>query len=164
MRDHDNLHRREFLDALGGLSIATLMSQGLFAADERKGDMIYRKLGRTGESVSAIGLGGSHIGRPKEEQEGIRIIRTAIDRGINFMDNCWDYHDGKSEVWMGDALSDGYRKKVFLMTKFDGRTKESAAKQIEESLKRLETDHLDLIQYHENIRMEDPDRFFAEGG
>jgi aryl-alcohol dehydrogenase-like predicted oxidoreductase len=126
--------------------------------------MIYRTLGKTGERVSAIGLGGSHIGRPKEEQEGIRIIRSAIDRGMNFMDNCWDYADGKCEVWMGKALRDGYRQKVFLMTKFDGRTKASTAKQIDESLQRLQTDHIDLMQYHENIRMEDPDRFFAQSG
>jgi aryl-alcohol dehydrogenase-like predicted oxidoreductase len=126
--------------------------------------MIYRTLGKTGERVSAIGLGGSHIGRPKEEQEGIRIIRSAIDRGMTFMDNCWDYADGKCEVWMGKALRDGYRQKVFLMTKFDGRTKESTAKQIDESLQRLQTDHVDLMQYHENIRMEDPDRFFAPSG
>jgi aryl-alcohol dehydrogenase-like predicted oxidoreductase len=123
-----------------------------------------RTLGRTGESVSAIGLGGHHIGRPKDPAEGIRIIRSAIDRGINFMDNCWDYHNGESEVRMGNALRDGYRQKVFLMTKFDGRTKASTARQIDESLKRLQTDHVDLIQFHENIRMEDPDRFFAPGG
>jgi predicted aldo/keto reductase-like oxidoreductase len=164
MRDREDLERREFMEALGILSVSALVTKGLFAAEERKGDVIYRQLGRTGERVSAIGIGGSHIGNPTDEQVGIRIIRTAIDRGINFMDNCWDYHDGKSEVWMGHALRDGYRQKVFLMTKFDGRTEASAARQIDESLKRLETDHLDLIQYHENIRMEDPDRFFAEGG
>ena len=164
MRDREDLERREFLEALGYLSVSALMAKGLFAADERKGDVIYRQLGRTGERVSAIGIGGYHIGDPTDEQVAIRMIRSAIDRGINFMDNCWDYHDGKSEVWMGHALRDGYRQKVFLMTKFDGRTKDATAKQIDESLKRLETDHLDLIQYHENIRMEDPDRFFAEGG
>jgi aryl-alcohol dehydrogenase-like predicted oxidoreductase len=125
--------------------------------------MIYRTLGKTGERVSAIGLGGSHIGRPREVEEGIRIIRTAIDRGITFMDNCWDYSGGKCEEWMGKALLDGYRKKVFLMTKFDARTKASTAKQIDESLQRLQTDTIDLMQYHENIRMEDPDRFFNEG-
>jgi predicted aldo/keto reductase-like oxidoreductase len=156
--------RREFFKTLGNWSLSTLVAKGLFAADERKGDMIYRQLGRTGERVSAIGLGGYHIGVPSDEQTGIRLIRTAIDRGINFMDNCWDYHDGKSEVWMGHALRDGYRQKVFLMTKFDGRTSESTAKQIDESLQRLQTDHIDLMQYHENIRMEDPDRFFAPGG
>ncbi len=128
------------------------------------GEMIYRPLGRTGERVSIIGLGGFHIGGQKDEQESIRIIRSAIDRGINFMDNSWDYHDGGSEIRMGKALRDGYRKKVFLMTKIDGRTKESAARQIDESLRRLQTDHLDLLQHHEIIRLEDPDRIFAEGG
>ena len=126
--------------------------------------MVYRKLGRTGEKVSAIGLGGYHIGIPQDPDVGIRIIRHAIDRGITFMDNCWDYHGGESERRMGKALCDGYREKVFLMTKFDGRTKKSTAQQIDESLQRLQTDHVDLIQYHENIRMEDPDRFFAPDG
>jgi aryl-alcohol dehydrogenase-like predicted oxidoreductase len=126
--------------------------------------MIYRNLGTTREKVSAIGLGGHHIGRPKDENEGIRIIRSALDRGMNFLDNCWDYHDGVSEVRMGKALRDGYRQKAFLMTKFDGRTKEATAKQIDESLQRLQTDRIDLMQFHENIRMEDPDRFFAAGG
>jgi aryl-alcohol dehydrogenase-like predicted oxidoreductase len=126
--------------------------------------MIYRTLGRTGERVSAIGLGGHHIGRPADPNEGIRIIRSAIHRGITFMDNSWDYHDGESERRMGIALRDGYRQKVFLMTKFDGRTKRATAEQIDESLQRLQTDHIDLIQFHENIRMEDPDRFFAPQG
>jgi predicted aldo/keto reductase-like oxidoreductase len=126
--------------------------------------MLYRQLGRTGESISAFGLGGHHIGLVKEVQDSIRLIRSAIDRGITFMDNCWDYHDGKSEVWMGKALRDGYRQKVFLMTKIDGRSRQVAALQIDESLKRLQTDHVDLMQIHENLRMEDADRCFAEGG
>jgi aryl-alcohol dehydrogenase-like predicted oxidoreductase len=126
--------------------------------------MIYRTLGRTGEKISAIGLGGAHLGIPKNEQDAIRLIRTAIDRGITFMDNSWDYHNGESERRLGKALRDGYRNKVFLMTKFDGRTKAAAAQQIDESLKRLQTDHLDLLQVHEVIRLEDPDRVFAPGG
>ncbi len=130
----------------------------------KKGEMIYRRLGRTGEKVSVIGLGGHHIGRPKDEEEGLRLIRAAIDRGINFMDNSWDYHNGGSEIRMGKALRDGYRQKVFLMTKIDGRTKEAAAKQIDDSLKRLQSDRIDLLQHHEIIRMEDPDRIFAPGG
>jgi predicted aldo/keto reductase-like oxidoreductase len=138
--------------------------QGAAAAAPQAAGMIYRQLGKTGERVSALGLGGFHIGIPKDPAEGIRIIRTAIDRGVNFMDNCWDYHDGESERRMGDALRDGYRKRVFLMTKFDGRTKASTTAQIDESLKRLQTDTIDLMQYHENIRMEDPDRFFAADG
>jgi predicted aldo/keto reductase-like oxidoreductase len=153
----NDVERRKFLAGLTAWSAA-----GILRADS--GGMIYRNLGTTGEKVSAIGLGGHHIGRPRDENEGIRIIRSALDRGMNFLDNCWDYHDGVSEVRMGKALRDGYRGKAFLMTKFDGRTKEAAAKQIDESLARLQTDHIDLMQFHENIRMEDPDRFFAPGG
>jgi len=130
----------------------------------RKGDMLYRTLGKTGVEVSAIGLGGYHMGTLKDEQSAVKLVRTAIDRGITFMDNCWDYHEGKSEQWMGNALRDGYRDKVFLMTKLDGRTKAAAARQIEESLKRLQTDRIDLMQIHEIIRLEDPDRCFAESG
>jgi predicted aldo/keto reductase-like oxidoreductase len=131
-----------------------------------RGEMLYRKLGNTGVEVSAIGLGGSHFASPQTpEQESIRLLHEAVDRGITFMDNCWDYHDGLSEVRMGEALSQGgYRNKVFLMTKIDGRTKEAAAAQIDESLKRLRTDHLDLLQHHEVLRFDDPDRIFAEGG
>jgi len=151
--------RREFLETLLGAATAAVLH-----SQTRSGDMIYRTLGKTGERVSAIGLGGSHIGRPSTEAEAIRIIRSAIDRGMTFMDNCWDYANGKCEAWMGNGLRDGYRQKVFLMTKFDGRTKAGTARQIDESLKRLQTDRIDLMQYHENIRMEDPDRFFAEGG
>jgi aryl-alcohol dehydrogenase-like predicted oxidoreductase len=118
--------------------------------------MMYRPLGRTGERVSAIGIGGYHLGHPKDPNDAIRIVRSALDKGITFLDNCWDYNDGESERRMGLALRDGYRSKAFLMTKFDGRTKAAAASQIDESLRRLQTDHVDLIQYHENIRMEDP--------
>jgi aryl-alcohol dehydrogenase-like predicted oxidoreductase len=127
--------------------------------------MIYRTLGRTGERVSAIGMGGYHIGKPPlGEQDAIQLIRQAVDRGITFVDNCWDYNDGVSEVRMGKALAGGYRNKVFLMTKIDGRTKAAAAQQIDQSLERLQTDHVDLMQFHEVIRLEDPDRIFADGG
>jgi aryl-alcohol dehydrogenase-like predicted oxidoreductase len=111
-----------------------------------------------------VGLGGYHLGNPKDAQESIRIIRAAIDNGINFLDNCWDYHGGDSEVRMGKALRDGYRQRAFLMTKIDGQTKKAAAQQLEESLRRLQTDHLDLLQFHENIRMDDADKIFAVGG
>jgi predicted aldo/keto reductase-like oxidoreductase len=129
-------------------------------------DMPYRTLGRTGEKVSALGLGGSHVGKPEQlsEDETIRIIRAAVDRGMNFMDNSWDYNDGQSELRMGKALRDGYRERAFLMTKIDGRNKEEAARQIDESLRRMQTDHVDLLQHHEIIRYEDADRIFAEGG
>jgi aryl-alcohol dehydrogenase-like predicted oxidoreductase len=127
-------------------------------------DMIYRQLGTTGETVSAIGMGGFHIGKQSSAEESIQLIRQAIDRGITFMDNCWDYNDGISEVRMGQALRDGYRTKVFLMTKMDGRTVDSYNKQLEQSLGRLQTDMINLVQFHEVIRMEDPDRIFATGG
>jgi aryl-alcohol dehydrogenase-like predicted oxidoreductase len=126
--------------------------------------VIYRKLGKTGATVSAIGLGGFHLGVSQDPNDAVRIVRSAIDRGVSFLDNCWDYHLGESERRMGTALRDGYRGRIFLMTKFDGRTKEAAAEQIDESLRRLQTDHVDLMQFHENIRLEDPDRFFAVGG
>jgi aryl-alcohol dehydrogenase-like predicted oxidoreductase len=163
MGSDSNCNRREVLEALAGASLTAALPASA-GASEHSGEMVYRPFGRTGIKVSAIGLGGSHIGMPADENEGIRLVRTAIDRGITFMDNCWDYHAGKSEVVMGKALRDGYREKVFLMTKFDGRTRESTARQIDESLQRLQTEHIDLMQYHENIRLEDPDRFFAAGG
>ncbi len=152
-----DLQRREFLAGLASLPMAASLH-----AETRDG-VIYKKLGSTGERVSAIGLGGYHIGVP-DEAEGIRIMRTALDRGLNFLDNSWDYHDGDSEVRMGKALKDGYRQRAFLMTKYNGRTRASAAQQIDESLRRLQTDHIDLIQFHENIRMTDPDKYFAPGG
>lgn len=133
---------------------------------EMRGDMLYRELGSTGEKVSALGLGGSHIGKPPvDEALAIRLIQAAIDRGLTFMDNSWDYNDGQSELRMGKALAQsGYRKKAFVMTKLDGRTKEAATAQLNTSLKRLQTDHIDLIQHHEVIRFDDPDRIFAKGG
>lgn len=127
--------------------------------------MIYRTLGATGERVSAIGLGGWHLAlKHVDEALAIRIVRDAVDRGITFMDNSWDYNDGESERRMGTALKDGYRDRVFLMTKIDGRSRKAAMSQLEESLERLQTDRIDLVQHHEVIRFEDPDRIFeAEG-
>jgi predicted aldo/keto reductase-like oxidoreductase len=130
-----------------------------------KGDIPYRTLGRTGQEVSIVGLGGYHIGvQDLSEEESIRITRTAIDNGINFMDNCWDYNDGISEIRMGKALQNGYRDKVFLMTKIDGQYKIVAEQQIQESLQRLQTDHIDLLQFHEIIRIDDCYRVFGQGG
>ena len=127
--------------------------------------MIYRTLGRTGEKVSAIGVGGWHLGlKHVDEPTAFRIVRSALDRGINFLDNSWDYNDGESEKRMGKALRDGYRDKAFLMTKIDGRSKKEAARQLDESLKRLGVDHVDLVQHHEIIRYEDPHRIFDEEG
>src|ERR1700694_602492 len=131
----------------------------------RMSEMPYRVLGRTGEKVSAIGLGGWHLGLPTvDEQLSLRIVRSAIDRGINFMDNSWDYNNGTSEIRMGKALRDGYRDKVFLMTKIDGRSKKEATRQLDESLRRLQTDRIDLVQHHEILRYEDPHRIFDEEG
>jgi diketogulonate reductase-like aldo/keto reductase len=161
------MRRREFVKTAA--AVASLVSlASLLPAEETtpaSNGMIYRKLGGTGERVSAIGLGGYHLGQSAlSEQESIRLMHEAIDRGINFLDNCWDYNGGVSEERMGKALTGGYRGKVFLMSKFDGRTKVEAASQIDESLQRLRTDHLDLMQIHEVIRLDDPDRVFAEGG
>ncbi len=128
-------------------------------------EMLYRVLGSTGEKVSAIGVGGWHLGlKYVDEQLSNRIVRTAIDRGINFMDNSWDYNGGTSEIRMGKALRDGYRDKVFLMTKIDGRSKKEAARQLDESLQRLQVDQIDLVQHHEILRYEDPHRIFDEEG
>jgi aryl-alcohol dehydrogenase-like predicted oxidoreductase len=128
-------------------------------------EMPMRALGRTGVQVSLVGLGGWHLGFDYNDDElSTRIVRTAIDNGINFMDNCWDYNDGKSETRMGKALRDGYRERAFLMTKIDGRTKQEAAKQLDESLKRMQVDMIDLVQHHEILRFEDPHRIFDENG
>src|SRR5713226_4603654 len=127
--------------------------------------MIYRVLGSTGERVSAIGLGGWRLGlKYVDEKLSIRIVRTAIDRGINFLDNSWDYSEGASEIRMGKALRDGYREKAFLMTKIDGRSKEEAARQLDESLRRLDVEQIDLVQHHEVLRYDDPHRIFDEEG
>ncbi|HZY72259.1 MAG TPA: aldo/keto reductase [Edaphobacter sp.] len=169
------MERRSFLKSatVAGITAAIGVSSGQSVSSvpspnpvtrPESPDMIYRELGKTGERVSAIGLGGYHIGIQPEVDESVRLIRQAIDHGITFMDNCWDYNSGNSEVRMGQALRDGYRKKVFLMTKMDGRTGNAYNQQLEESLRRLQTDVIDLVQFHEIIRMEDPDRVFAAGG
>jgi len=155
--------RREFL----GMTAASLLIAGSLngaAKPDTKNGIPYRTLGRTGEKVSVVGLGGYHLGKQSDPDESIRIIRTGIDEGINFLDNCWDYNGGESEIRMGKALRDGYRQKAFLMTKIDGRTKTAAAAQLDESLRRLQTDRIDLLQFHEVIRDSDPDRIFAKGG
>ena len=165
------MDRRDFLKsatvaAAGSVAPAGVQSAQSSNASRRpeSPNMIYRELGRTGERVSAIGIGGYHLGKQQDPDESIRLLRTAIDRGITFMDNCWDYNGGISEVRMGQALRDSYRQKVFLMTKIDGRDKNTAARQIEQSLGRLQTDVIDLLQFHEVIRLDDPDVIFAPGG
>src|ERR1035438_1941316 len=159
-----NARRRRLLGIAAGASV--LAGASRFAKGAKSaGEVPRRRLGHTGEMVSMVGLGGYHLVRPGlDEAESIRIVRAAIDRGINFLDNCWDYNGGQSEVRMGKALRDGYRQRAFLMTKIDGRDKNTAARQIDESLRRLGTDQIDLLQFHEVIRMDDPDRIFAAGG
>ena len=187
----DGIKRREFIGGMAALSVVPAVGLPSDAAASetitesagrditnpggmagaagrdvsKKGDMPYRMLGKTGVQVSCIGLGGYHLGASGiSESDAIHLFHAAVDRGINFSDNCWDYNGGESERRVGKALQGGYREKVFVMTKFDGRTKASALKQLDESLQRLQTDVIDLWQFHENIRLEDPDRFFAEGG
>ena len=155
--------RRDFLGMTAGSLLMAGMLSGA-AKPESKNGPPYRTLGRTGEKVSLVGLGGYHLGKQSDPEESIRIIRTGIDEGINFLDNCWDYNGGESEIRMGRALRDGYRQKAFLMTKIDGRNKTTAATQINESLRRLQTDRIDLLQFHEVIRDSDSDRIFAKGG
>jgi predicted aldo/keto reductase-like oxidoreductase len=155
------MQRREFLTTT--IAATVPLVAGPLLAEGPPTEIPHRPLGRTGEKVSLLGLGGYHIGVQPDPQDSVRLVRAAIDGGITFMDNCWDYNRGQSEIRMGKALRDGYRAKVFLMTKIDGRTRDSAARQIDESLRRLGTDHVDLMQVHEVIRLEDPDRVFNDG-
>ena len=160
------MDRRKFIKAAAAASVATSLSDRVTLGSDSSssGTLPFRTLGRSGEKVSIVGLGGYHIGQPKDEQLSIRIVRTALDNGINFLDNCWDYNGGQSEIRMGKAMLDGYRKKAFLMTKIDGQTKQAATQQLEESLRRLQTDHIDLLQFHEVIRETDPARILGPGG
>jgi len=154
---------REFL-GFAATSILVAHAGQQSPRSESRNGIPYRTLGRSKEKVSLIGLGGYHLGNQADPEESIRIIRTGLDEGDNFLDNCWDYNGGESEIRMGNALRNGYRQKAFLMSKIDGRTKAAAASQINESLRRLQTDRFDLLQFHEVIRDTDPDRIFAEGG
>jgi len=156
------MDRRRFLQTAAATTVVSSLQKKLARAADQPIPM--RNLGRTGEKVSIVGLGGFHLGMQSDEQESIRIIRAGLDAGITFLDNCWDYNHGASEVRMGKALRDGYRSKAFLMTKIDGQTKKAAAQQLNESLQRLQTDHIDLLQFHEVIRDTDPRRIFADDG
>jgi uncharacterized protein len=163
LRPPRNFSRREFVQL--GLAAGLFVSMEQFAGGSTgSSDIPYRELGSTGEKVSIIGIGGYHIGNAKDDDEAVRIIRKALDSGINFLDNSWDYHDGLSENRAGKALKDGYRNKAFVMTKLDSHSREGATNQLNESLKRLGTDHVDLIQLHEVIRPDDPEKIFAKGG
>ncbi len=176
MKQMGRMERRHFLKTAAVAGAAAVGSFGA-AAESQAGskqtraasrptspDMLYRELGSTGEKVSAIGMGGYHIGKQDSSAESVQLIQAGIDRGITFLDNCWDYNEGTSELRMGEALGNGYRSRVFLMTKMDGRTAKEYKRQLDQSLARLRTDMIDLVQFHEVIRMDDPDRIFAAGG
>ena len=178
------MERRDFIKATAAGVAAASMTQPAYAQVETSQggtvratgpvtsqiaehpDMKYRALGRTGERVSLVGMGGYHLAKPggPTNDEAIRIVHAGLEAGINFCDNCWDYNGGESEVRLGRALARGWRSRTFLMTKIDGRTARAAMHQIETSLTRLKTDHVDLLQFHEIIRMDDPERVFAQGG
>jgi predicted aldo/keto reductase-like oxidoreductase len=160
---NSSISRRGFL-GFAATSIFLAGADRQAPRPESRNGIPSRTLGRSNEKVSIVGLGGYHLGKQADAQESIRIIRTGLDEGINFLDNCWDYNGGESEIRMGNALRDGYRQKAFLMSKIDGRTKAAATSQIDESLRRLQTDRIDLLQFHEVIRENDPERIFAEGG
>lgn len=159
---HD-FDRREFL-AAAGLTALGLTSR-VFAEQEQSSEGIPRRpLGKTGQKVSIIGIGGWHIGAVPEK-EAVALMHEAIDQGVNFFDNAWDYHKGGSEEMMGKALSTGGRReKVFLMTKVCDRDYDGAKKQLDDSLRRLKTDHIDLWQFHEINYPKDPDWVFEKGG
>src|SRR6266853_1855422 len=158
-----SISRRGFL-GFAAVSVFLAGTDQQASRPESRNGIPYRTLGRSNEKVSIVGLGGYHLGKQADPQESIRIIRTGLDEGINFLDNCWDYNGGESEIRMGNALRNGYRQKAFLMSKIDGRSKAAASSQIDESLRRLQTDRIDLLQFHEVIRENDPDRILAEGG
>ena len=123
-----------------------------------------RSFGKTDEKISVLGIGGYHIGVSRfTDSESVRLIQEAVDAGVNFMDNAWEYHNGRSEERMGKALV-GRRDRVFLMTKHHGRDKKTAMAHLDDSLRRLKTDRLDLWMFHECVYDEDPDRIFAPGG
>ncbi len=174
------MERRDFLRSAAAASLAAASPATLAQKPETNSPtskeapiarpenpaMLYRELGTTGERVSVIGMGGFHLAKDASitAQDAIRLVRSASDHGITFFDNCWDYNDGISEVRMGQALKDGYRHKAFLMTKLDARTAKDYDKQLEQSMGRLDTDVIDLVQFHEILRFEDPDRIFADDG
>lgn len=157
------LTRRGFLQSTAiGLCAGGLASQAIAASGS--GGVPTRPFGSTGVNVSMLGLGGHHAARSRDANASVRLIRKAIDMGVTFMDNAWEYHDGRSEEFMGKALQDGYRDKVFLMTKHHGRDKKTAMQHLEDSLRRLNTDVIDLWQFHEIVYDDDPEMIFAPGG
>lgn len=169
--------RRRFLKTLGVIGAGTVIADRVLLHSDQQseavqpnsvpitGEIPLRSLGLTGVKVSAIGLGGYDLGKAKTQQEATRIVHEAMDAGVNFMDNAWEYHDGRSEAWLGTALQ-GRRDKAFLMTKVctHGRDRKTAMLQLEQSLRRLKTNYIDLWQVHEVIYDNDPDLHFAKAG
>jgi len=156
------LDRRDFLKVSAAATASLSIAAGETLVEHN--GIPCRPLGKTGERVTLLTLGGYQIGQPEvTEQEAIRIMRSAIDEGINSFDNAWGYHEGRSEILMGKALKDGYREKVFLMTKHVGRDAKTAEAQLEESLERLQVDVIDLWQFHEVAQADDPHRIYSEG-
>lgn len=160
--------RREFLqrtaERVAAASLVLPVLNGT-ASGVAPGEMPYRTLGRTGEKVSLLGMGGWSLGgRMTSEGESTRFVRTAIDSGINYLETSWDYQFGLSETRLGNALRDGYRKKVFLATKINGRSEEVADFQLEDSLRRLRTDCIDLVQFHEVLYPHEPEKIFGPKG
>jgi len=161
----DRSTRREFISKAAAGTAALTISERLWAKPATKivGGMPYRRLGKTKEMISLLGVGGYHIGKP-DEPIGIRIIHEALDNGATFIDNAWDYHDGLSEERVGKAIKGPRRDKAFVMTKHHGRDKKTAMKHLEDSLRRLQTDRIDLWQFHEIVYDKDPDMIFAPDG
>lgn len=156
-------NRREFLK-VSALTAAGLPLVSHSASAQTVNGMPHRPLGKSGERVSLLTIGGAHIGgNDLTEEESIRIMRTAVDEGVNFFDNAHAYHGGRSEIRMGKALKDGYRDKVLLMTKHQGRDRVGAQEQLETSLRRLDVDTIDLWQFHEIIREDLPQRIYENG-
>ena len=159
--------RREFLArTMAGAAAVAALSDDVLASQQASTStgIPTRRLGRTGQQVSIVSLGGWHIGAVKDPAEAIRIMHAALDEGVTFFDNAWDYHDGGSEDVMGRALADGRRAQCFLMTKNCERDYDGSKRNLDESLKRLRTDHVDLWQFHEMVYDSDPDWVFEKGG
>jgi aryl-alcohol dehydrogenase-like predicted oxidoreductase len=172
MTQDDSFTRRTFVKGAAVVTVSMLTnptfgktSGGDQASGTPTDSVPRRPLGKTGAQVSILGVGGYHLGSTKNQQEATELVATAMGAGINFFDNAWEYHDGASEEKLGIALK-GKRQDAFVMTKVctHGRGKDVAMQQLEESLRRLQTDHLDLWQIHEVVYYNDPDLIFAPGG
>ncbi len=162
MKFQSHSTRRSFLKQSATGVLATTIAPLCWPSST--GDIPLRPFGDTGEKVSLLGLGGFHVGAVRDDKEAIRLVQEAVDSGVTFMDNAWEYLGGRSEEIMGKALEGGRRDKVFLMTKHHGRDKKTAMEHLEDSLRRLKTDVIDLWQFHEIVYDDDPEMIFSDGG